>query len=108
VISIDSAVAHLAASLGADTWVALDHAPYWIYARGPGVGGDASGGAGAGVGVGGGGGAGRGVNGGVGGGAHDATPWHPSMRAFRQTAPGDWDGVFARIEAALRERAAAR
>jgi hypothetical protein len=108
VISIDSAVAHLAASLGADTWVALDHAPYWIYARGPGVGSNANGGVGAGVGGGAGGGAGGGVNGGVGGGAHAATPWHPSMRAFRQTAPGDWDGVFARIEAALRERAAAR
>jgi tetratricopeptide (TPR) repeat protein len=25
------------------------------------------------------------------------TPWYPTMRLFRQTKPGDWDGVFARM-----------
>ena len=25
------------------------------------------------------------------------TPWYPTMRLFRQTHPGDWDGVFRRI-----------
>ncbi len=34
------------------------------------------------------------------------SPWYPTMRLFRQKAPGDWDGVFARIAAALKERAA--
>jgi hypothetical protein len=38
--------------------------------------------------------------------AGDTTPWHPAMRLVRQTAPGDWDGVFTRIAAMLRDRAA--
>ena len=32
------------------------------------------------------------------------SPWYPSLRLFRQEAPGDWDGVFVRIKAALLER----
>jgi tetratricopeptide (TPR) repeat protein len=31
-------------------------------------------------------------------------PWYPNMRLFRQDLPGDWPGVFARMESALRER----
>ena len=31
----------------------------------------------------------------------DDCPWYPSMRLFRQTSRGDWDGVFARIADAL-------
>jgi tetratricopeptide (TPR) repeat protein len=30
------------------------------------------------------------------------TPWYPEMRLFRQSRAGDWDGVVARIDAALR------
>lgn len=29
-------------------------------------------------------------------------PWYPTMRLFRQTSLGDWDGVFHRIAAELR------
>jgi 2-furoyl-CoA dehydrogenase large subunit len=37
--------------------------------------------------------------------AGDRTPWYPTMRLFRQEKPGDWDGVFARIAAAVAEMA---
>ena len=33
----------------------------------------------------------------------DDSPWYPGMRLFRQTRPGDWDGVVARIGQALQE-----
>jgi tetratricopeptide (TPR) repeat protein len=36
----------------------------------------------------------------------DTTPWYPSMRLFRQSRSGDWDGVAARVAAAVRALAA--
>jgi tetratricopeptide (TPR) repeat protein len=35
------------------------------------------------------------------------TPWYPTMRLFRQTAWGDWPGVFARMAAELAAHAPA-
>ena len=34
----------------------------------------------------------------------DTSPWYPSMRLFRQSAPGDWSGVFGRLAAELADR----
>jgi hypothetical protein len=31
------------------------------------------------------------------------SPWYPTLRLFRQAHPGDWAGVVARIQLALRE-----
>ncbi len=32
----------------------------------------------------------------------DDSPWYPTLRQFRQTVPGDWDAVIARVVDALR------
>jgi tetratricopeptide (TPR) repeat protein len=36
----------------------------------------------------------------------DDSPWYPTARLFRQDRPGDWDGLFERMAAALRDRVA--
>jgi tetratricopeptide (TPR) repeat protein len=66
VISIDSAVAHLAGGLGHPVWAMLSHGGDWRYLRGG-----------------------------------DDNPWYPTMRHFRQPAPGDWAAVIAAIGDAL-------
>jgi tetratricopeptide (TPR) repeat protein len=66
VITIDTAVAHLAGAMGAEGWVLLPHRAGWMWHFDP-----------------------------------DRSSWYPNLRLFRQTSVGDWDGVFARLEAAL-------
>ena len=36
------------------------------------------------------------------------SPWYPTMRLFRQTAPGDWPGLFQEITTALEQRVGLR
>ena len=68
VITVDTAVAHLAGALGIPVWVALPLIPDWRWLL-----------------------------------EREDSPWYPSMRLFRQTAWGDWSGVFQRLTDALRQ-----
>lgn len=67
VITVDTAVVHLAGALGKPVWVLnrFDTCWRWLPER-------------------------------------DDSPWYPSLRLFRQQAPGDWAGVVHRVCAALR------
>lgn len=66
VISIDSAVAHLAGALGRPTWLLLPYAPDWRWML-----------------------------------ERADSPWYPTMRLFRQPAPGAWEAVFVEVASAL-------
>ena len=70
IISVDTAVAHLAGALGKPVWLLNRHDTCWRWLLGRGD-----------------------------------TPWYPSMKIFRQTKAGDWDGV---IDAVRRELVAGR
>jgi len=71
VVSVDTAVAHLAGALGRPVWLLnrFDTCWRWLLHR-------------------------------------DDSAWYPSLRQFRQPAPGDWAGALAPLCRALAERAA--
>ena len=62
ILSTDTAIAHLAGSLGRPVGVLLQANPDWRWLLG-----------------------------------RNDTPWYPTMRLFRQTKGGDWDGVVRQI-----------
>jgi len=68
VITIDSAVAHLAGALGKPVWTLLPFAADWRWVL-----------------------------------ARDDSPWYPTMRLFRQSAPGDWARTVDDVARQLRD-----
>ena len=66
VITVDTAIAHLAGAVGKPVWTLIRHETEWRHPRDT-----------------------------------DISPWYPNMRLFRQAWPGDWEGVFKRVEDAL-------
>ncbi len=65
-ITIDSAIAHLAGGMGLPAWVLLPHTADWRWM----------------------------VN-------RADSPWYPSLRLFRQPAPGDWRSVMNQVRTSL-------
>ncbi len=66
VISVDTAMVHLAGSLNVPVWLMDRYDGCWRWGKGV-----------------------------------ETSPWYPKLRLFRQGAPGDWDGVVARVGVAL-------
>ena len=69
VISIDTAVTHLAGALGKPVWLLLPYAPDWRWML-----------------------------------ERPDSPWYPTMRLFRQTVYGEWDGVLHAVQTAIAEQ----
>jgi Flp pilus assembly protein TadD len=68
IITIDSAVAHLAGAMGKPVWLLLPFLPDWRWMM-----------------------------------HREDSPWYPTMRLFRQPAPGDWETPVRKVGDALRE-----
>ena len=73
VITVDTAMAHLAGALGKPVWMLNRFESEWRWLL-----------------------------------AREDAPWYPTMRIFRQPAPGRWDVVVARVAEELRGFVAAR
>ncbi|MDD3030398.1 MAG: tetratricopeptide repeat protein [Alphaproteobacteria bacterium] len=67
VISVDTAVAHLAGAMGKPVWLLNRFDSCWRWFR-----------------------------------DREDSPWYPTMRLFRQSAPGDWDSVIDRVRDELK------
>jgi tetratricopeptide (TPR) repeat protein len=67
IISVDTAVAHLAGALGKPVWTLLPYSPDWRWML-----------------------------------DREDSPWYPAMRLFRQTEPGNWDGVIQHVKESLK------
>ncbi len=65
-VTVDSAVAHLAGALGRPVWVLLPAPADWRWQRG-----------------------------------RDDSPWYPTMRLFRQPAPGEWAPAISALASSL-------
>ena len=70
VISVDTAIAHLAGSLAKPVWILLPFSPDWRWML-----------------------------------EREDSPWYPSARLYRQTAPDDWQSVVERIATDLKDKA---